>query len=258
MNPNGAAAVRGWCVVLSMTIAAAGVFGSTAAQAGAAVEQVNDAHVAFDGIWRQFGRGRKPPGAPLGPCCSEQGWDAYEKMLQPWALEVMKKREAALVAGKPLPTNTAVCKPDGMPTVIDIPYPFRFLRTAATTYILYEADYQSRRIRMDSQHPAGLKPSWYGDSIGRWEGNVLVVDTVGLNAQGQLNWDGIPHTDALHVVERYSVPEPGQLLLEMTLTDPGALTGTWLVTKNFRLQRDPRLLEYVCAENNRDMGVPTE
>jgi len=233
--------------------------GAVAPQANAAESTgLVDAHAAFDGMWRQAGRGRKPPSAPLGPCCTEQGWDDYAKMLQPWAMEVMKKREAALRVGKPLSTNTAACMPDGTPTVIEIPYPFQFLRTPKYTHILYEADYQSRRIRMNSVHPANLKPSWYGDSIGVWEGNVLVVDTIGLNALGQINWDGIPHTEALHVVERYAVTPAGELELTMTLTDPGTLTGPWTITKNFRKLTETRLLEYVCAENNRDMSIPTE
>ena len=226
----------------------------------AAVQQglAAEGHSAFDGIWRNAGRGRRPPGAPLENCCSEEGWNDYAKYLQPWAMEVMEKRGAALKVGKPLATNTAQCRPDGTPTVIEIPYPFQFLRTPTYTYILYEADYQSRRIRMNSVHPAKAPANWYGDSIGHWEGEVLVVDTVGLSARGQLNWDGIPHTDALHVVERYTITEPGAMELQMTVTDPGTLVAPWTVTKHFRKLTESRLLEYVCAQNNRDMVVPTE
>ena len=154
--------------------------------------------------------------------------------------------------------------------------------TPTQTYILYEADYESRRIRMNSTHPADLKPRWYGDSIGHWEGETLVVDTIGISTRAQLNFDGIPHTEALHIVERYTVSEPGGpekqmtlsdpghltgpwtmkrpglLQLEMTVTDPGALTGPWTVRKRFHRLNETRLLEYVCAENNRDMTVPTE
>jgi hypothetical protein len=246
-------------------ILAAGLVAGLAALAGycttgraAAASEAADAHPEFDGIWRNSGQGRKPPSAPLGPCCTEEGWDDYAQMLQPWAMQVMARREEALKIGKPLPTNTAMCRPDGTPTVIEIPYTFQFVRTATRTFILYEADYQSRRIRMNGTHPAGLRPTWYGDSVGHWEGETLVIDTIGLNAQGQINWDGIPHTEALHVVERYTVTRPGALELKMTLTDPGTLTGPWTITKHFRALKEDRLLEYVCAQNNQDMAVPTE
>jgi hypothetical protein len=244
-------------VLLMVGAAALDAGAGMQANAAAAVDGV-DARSAFDGLWRQAGRGRRPQGASLAPCCSEEGWGEFRKMLQPWALEVMAKREAALEAGTPMHTNTAACLPDGVPTVIEIPYPFQFLRTPTHTYILHEADYQSRRIRMNSDHPANLQPSWYGDSIGFWDGNTLVVHTVGLNALGQLNWDGIPHTEQLRVIERYTVLPNGELQLQMLLTDPGTLTGPWLVTKHFRKLTDTRMLEYVCAQNNRDSTVPTE
>ena len=231
---------------------------NAATPSGAQQGAISDAHSAFDGIWRNAGRGRRPPGAPLEGCCSEEGWNDYAKYLQPWAMEVMAKRDAALKVGRPLATNTAECRPDGTPTVIEIPYPFQFLRTDKVTYILYEADYQSRRIRMNSTHPAKLQANWYGDSVGHWEGETLVVDTVGLSARGQLNWDGIPHTDALHVVERYTITAPGAMELQLVVTDPGTLVAPWTVTKHFRKLTETRLLEYVCAQNNRDMQVPTE
>jgi hypothetical protein len=242
--------------LLAAALAALSAHANPARAAGA--DPAADAHAQFDGIWRNSGQGRKPPDAPLGPCCTEEGWDDYARMLQPWAMQIMARREEALKIGKPLPTNTAMCRPDGMPTVIEIPYTFEFVRAPTRTYILYEADYQSRRIRMNSTHPAGLKPGWYGDSIGYWEGETLVIDTIGLNALGQINWDGIPHTEALHIVERYTVTAPRSLELKMTLTDPGTLTGPWTITKHFRKLNENRLLEYVCAQNNQDMAVPTE
>jgi hypothetical protein len=215
------------------------------------------AHAEFDGIWRNAGIGRRQPGSP-GVCCTEEGWQDFARKLQPWAMQIMIERDAALQVGKSLPTTTATCKPDGTPTVIDIPYAFEFVITPQQVFILYEADNQSRRIRMNTAHAAAPQPSWYGDSIGSWDGATLIVDTIGLNALGQINWDGIPHTTALHVVERYTVTQPGWLVLEMTLTDPGALTEPWVVTKHFHRLKETQLYEYVCAQNNRDMSVPTE
>jgi hypothetical protein len=230
---------------------------NVAAGLGAGTAAAEATHSAFDGTWRNAGIGRRPPGSP-GLCCSEEGWQDFGSKLQPWAMQELVRRDAALQIGQQLPTNSASCKPDGTPTVIDIPYSFEFVRTPSLTYILYEADNQSRRIRMNSVHPAKLNPTWYGDSIGHWDGDTLVVDTIGLNAQGQINWDGIPHTTALHVVERYTITKPGALELQMTLTDPGTLTGPWTVTKHFLRQKETQLYEYVCAQNNRDLSIPTE
>jgi hypothetical protein len=242
-------------LLLALSVLAAG--GLIKAAFGADAAAAEAAHSAFDGIWRNAGIGRRPPGSP-GLCCSEEGWQDFASKLKPWAMQEMVRRDAALQIGKQLPTNSATCKPDGTPTVIDIPYAFEFVRTPTHTYILYEADNQSRRIRMNSVHPAKLKPTWYGDSIGSWDGDTLVVDTIGLNAQGQINWDGIPHTTALRVVERYTVTKPGAMELQMTLTDPGTLTSPWTVIKHFHRLTETQLYEYVCAQNNRDLSVPTE
>jgi len=247
--------LAGFALLLALGVL--GASGMINSARGAEAEDAEAAHSAFDGIWRNAGIGRRPPGSP-GVCCSEEGWQDFASKLQPWAMEVMVRRDAALQIGRSLPTNTSTCMPDGTPTVIDIPYAFQFVRTPTHTYILYEADNQSRRIRMNSTHPAKLAPTWYGDSIGYWDGDTLVVDTVGLNAQGQINWDGIPHTTALHVIERYTVKDPGAMELQMTLTDPGTLTGPWTVIKHFRRLNETQLYEYVCAQNNRDQPVPTE
>ena len=204
--------------------------------------------------------GGPPPGGPPGGngCCTEEGWHDVYTTLQPWALDIIAKRDEGQRTGNIIPTNTQECKPDGTPTVIEIPYPFQFLQTRNETLILYEADYQVRHIRMNAKHPASPKLSWYGDSIGQWEGDTLVVDTVGLSKKGQTNWDGVPHSDQLHVVERYRVTAPGAMELTMTLTDPGAFNAPWTIVKHFRKLPDRRLTEYVCAENNRDAAVPTE
>ena len=226
--------------------------------APAAPPAVQAVHAGFEGLWRTAGRGQRGRDGGAGQCCSEEGWHDVYTMLQPWSLAVMAKRDAGLASGDIIPTNTQECKPDGVPTVIEIPYPFQFIQTRDELMILYEADYQVRHVKVNGSHPANNKLSWYGDSIGHWEGEELVIDTVGLDKKGQANWDGIPHSDQLHVVERYKVTAPGAMELTMTLTDPGAFVAPWTIVKHFRKINERRLLEYVCAENNRDASVPTE
>ena len=254
-------------------------------------------HPDFDGLWRTAGRGQRgrdggpggpppgggpggpppggppggPAGGPRGPggpppggppggngCCTEEGWHDVYSILKPWALDIMAKRDEGTRTGNIIPTNTQECKPDGTPTVIEIPYPFQFLQTRKEILILHEADYQVRHIRMDAEHPKSPPLNWYGDSVGHWEGATLVIDTVGLSKKGQTNWDGVPHSDKLHVVERYRVTGPGAMELTMTLTDPDTFKEPWVIVKHFRATGDRRLMEYVCAENNRDAAVPTE
>lgn len=197
------------------------------------------------------------PGGKYG-CCTEEGWGDVSTLLQPWALDIMLKRAAGLASGKIIPTTTQECKPDGWPTVGDVPYPFQILQTPKETLFLHEADYQVRHIRMSGTHSATFKPNWFGDSVGKWDGDTLVIDTVGLSKQGQINWDGVPHTDQMHVESRYRVTAPGQMELTMTITDPGTLTRPWIVVKHFRRVNERKLMEYVCAENNRDADIPTE
>lgn len=212
----------------------------------------------FQGLWRTSGRGVRGRDGAAGGCCSEEGWHDVQAMLLPWARDIMAKRDEGLKSGVIVPTNTQECKPDGVPTVIEIPYPFQFLQSRNEVIMMYEADYQVRRIRMGGEHLKNQNPNWYGDSIGRWDDGVLEIDTVGLSKLGQTNWDGIPHTDQLHVLERYKITSPGAMELTMTLTDLGTFTGPWTIVKHFRQLKERRLLEYVCAENNRDASVPVE
>ncbi len=245
-------------LAMSPVVLPAKVQAQTAPVAQAASSLPAGANPDFQGLWRTSGRGVRGRDGSSGGCCSEEGWHDVPAMLLPWAQDVMAKRDAGLKSGVIVPTNTQECKPDGVPTVIEIPYPFQFLQSKNEVIIMYEADYQVRRIRMNGEHPKTPKLSWYGDSVGRWDDGVLEIDTVGLSKLGQTNWDGIPHSDQLHVVERYKMTAPGAMELTMTLTDPGTFTGPWTIVKHFRQLKERRLLEYVCAENNRDAAVPVE
>jgi hypothetical protein len=248
MKPRSPFEHIGCCAVIAITMVLAPTLALGAAKP--------IAHSGFDGLWQRIDLPRVA--RPEGECCNFEGWSAMRAMLQPWALAVMEKRKAGQISGNVVPTNTLECRPDGTPTVIEIPYPFQFLRTQNDTTILYEADYQSRTIKMNGTHPATPKLTWYGDSIGRWEGEDLVVDTIGMSSKGQINWDGIPHTDQLHVIERYRVTAPGALELTLTLIDPGTFVSPWTVIKHYRRNSERKLMEYVCAENNRDAAVPSQ
>jgi hypothetical protein len=144
----------------------------------------------------------------------------------------------------------ANCLPTGVPR--RDPYPWRILQTPTHTFLLFEGNIHSyRQIFMDGRkHPADLDPTWYGHSIGRWEGDALVVDTVGFNDRFWFDFRGTPHTEKLHTVERYTRTNMGTLVIATTIDDPGAYTKPFTVTFTARLRPGEELMEYICNENN--------
>jgi hypothetical protein len=117
---------------------------------------------------------------------------------------------------------------------------------------VFEADSQVRRIWMNRGHlpEDELEPTYYGDSIGRWEGDALVVDTVGFNTQTTIR--GAPHSDKMHIVERWTRKGPDTLEVQITITDPEAFTRPIVQTVTYGRRPDWRIREYSCNENNRD------
>jgi len=147
----------------------------------------------------------------------------------------------------------ARCLPTGVPR--RDPYPSKIIQTPSVVVILFEGNLHSfRQIFLDrKEHPKGLNPSWWGDSIGHWENNdTLVVDTVGFNGLTWLDLAGHPASDQLHVTERYSRPDLGTLKWEITIADPVMYTKPWSVTEMTPLM-GYELMEYVCTENERDV-----
>jgi hypothetical protein len=120
-------------------------------------------------------------------------------------------------------------------------------------YILHEGNIHSfRQVFMDGRkHPAELDPTWFGHSIGRYEGNTLVIDTVGFNDKSWFDNKGYPHTEQLHTIERWTRVDSGHMTNEVTIEDPGAYTKPFTVKFNARVT-DPgdEIMEYICQENN--------
>ena len=158
----------------------------------------------------------------------------------------------------------AHCLPTGVPRIA--PYPWRILQTPTHIFFLFEGNIHSyRQIFMDGRphpQPGDLDPTWYGHSIGHFEGNTLVVDTIGYNDLFWFDFKGHPHTERLHTIERYTFDGPNKLVNEVTIDDPGAYERPFQVT--FTANRAPagfELMEYICQENNQDLphiqGPPT-
>ena len=164
---------------------------------------------------------------------------------QPWALakkqENFENHQTADPAGK--------CYMPGVPRITYMPYPFQILQFPDRVLILYEYVHVTRTIYMDgSPHPEGHIDFWMGDSRGRWEGDTLVVDLIHFNDQTWFDRAGNFHSEALHVVERYTRSGPDHITYEATIEDPEVFTRPWKMSMPLyrRQEADIRLLEYEC------------
>jgi len=203
----------------------------------------------WQGIWQaHFGR---PSGA--GP------------MLTPRAQANLAAYRAKQKFGEDLQGQTANCLPPGMPSIMTQPYPIEFLFNPGKVVILIEAYEQERTIYTDGRaHPAAdiLTPTFQGDSIGHWEGDTLVVDTVGVAPDtGAGIMEGVPHDADMHIIERIRKADRDHLLITRTIIDPEELVKPWTTTLTYtRVPGD--LLEYICEQGNRDSadaeGRPAE
>jgi hypothetical protein len=167
--------------------------------------------------------------------------------IQPWAAKVLKER---LSKDDP----EALCLPTGVPRLA--PYPMKYLQMPQSFVILFEGNIHSwREIHLDrTEHIKDYNPSWYGDSIGHWDGDTLVVDTVGFNDKSWFDFAGHPHTEQLHTVERFRRPDFGHIDYEVDVIDLGAYTKPFTLYGSFPLMLNGEIMEYICSENNRDVS----
>jgi hypothetical protein len=166
----------------------------------------------------------------------------------PWAAAAVKERLQNNMKDIP----TASCLPWG-PT-FDIPVTYKFIQSPKTIVILFEDVFSYRQIHMDGRaHPADADPTWMGHSIGRWEGDTLVVDTAGMNDK---SWSPMPfpHTEKFHLIERIRRLDLGHLEIETTIDDPGTYTKPWSFKVASTLLAGEEIGEYICAENNQYAG----
>jgi hypothetical protein len=133
-------------------------------------------------------------------------------------------------------------------------FPIQFVQTPTQVIILYEYMWAHRVIPIGAMHADDVSPSFMGDSVGRWDGNTLVVDVIGFKPGGWLT-GGLVTSDALHLTERYTRVDRDQLIFEVTIDDPKMLTKPFTQRTTLMLREGARLREYSCAENNMDPGV---
>ena len=193
------------------------------------------------GVWQidwaaLFGPGGRPEPPALTP---------------EWAGK-LKAWQAAQKQGENVQNENANCVPPGMPQIMTMPYPIEFLYSPGRVTIAIETDSQVRRIYTDGRpHPDDPDLTFNGDSIGHWEGKVLVVDTVALEPHISIA-AGVGHSDKVHIVERIRQLGPDRLEIATTITDPAVLTKPWTVARPYIRHKDWTIQEYVCEQNNHD------
>jgi hypothetical protein len=144
------------------------------------------------------------------------------------------------------------CSPPGLPYIYLQLFPMQIVQTPSEVMELFEYDHTVRHIFLDrTQHPADVTPTYYGDSIGHWEGDTLVVDTVGLNGKMWLDRVGHPDSDQMHIGERIHRVDDKTLQVDLTFDDPKSYPKPWTATMRFRLQTTWRIMEDVCEDNLR-------
>ena len=184
--------------------------------------------------------------------------DLSNPILQPWVVEQMRKDNNEVLAGKVAFTARARCWPHGVPGFLLYPvHPIFFIQGPKDVVMTWGQDFQLRHVYLNVPHSANPKPSWYGDSVGHYEnGDTLVVDTIGLNDKSYVDNFRTPHTNKLHVIERFRLVNSGQQLeVQVHVEDPGAFTTPWDAVTRYRIDRRPAevpLHEMLCAENNDD------
>ncbi len=179
--------------------------------------------------------------------------DLNSPILLPWAREELRKVNERVLKGEPVFTPKERCWPIGVPGWMLYPAtPVYFLQTPKVVTLIWQEDHMVRHVYMNEQHPANVKPTWFGHSVGHYEnGDTLVIDTVGIETRTFVDQFRTPHTDKLHVVERYRLIEGGKAIEAIaTVDDPGAFTAVWRGMQRYRRVEQGPMAENVCAENN--------
>jgi len=149
---------------------------------------------------------------------------------------------------------TGFCLFPGVPRINNSPFPMRVLQTGDSIVFLYEYMTTFRAVPLGVRdHSKNPQPTFMGESIGKWDGDALVIDTVGLNDRTWLDTAGHPHSDALHVTERYQLTDANHIAYDVTVDDAKMYTRPWSNHRVLdRLKPGDRLMEYSCEENNKD------
>ena len=231
--------------LFALTLAAAGAL---AAQQTANIPRTPDGKPSLSGVWdipyvpdmSRTGRaaaGQTPAQIGAGPL-----------PFTPWGEENFKEYDPAKF------DYTAHCLPAGWTRQMNTPMPMEIMQEPNRIAILFEAWQTYKVIPTDGrEHPKNLDPTWMGNSVGHWEGDTLVIDTIGFNDKTRLDTIGHPHSEQLHTIEKLTRTDPQHIAYEVTVIDPKAYTKAFSNQRIFTLKPNWELMEYSCEENNKEV-----
>ena len=238
-----------------------------AAAASAQVPRMADGHPDLTGVWQGGsttpghwdeanggtgvgGTGRNPSAATV-LSSNDRPAGREGAPYQDWAA----KKVLESYNRRGIDDPTAQCLPGGVPRSVTLGlFPQQFVQTSTQIVMLYEYMNVFRVIPFNAKHPDDILPSYMGNGVGRWEGETLVVDSIGFNDKTWLAGTGTFHSESLHIVERFTRVSKDRINYEVTMEDPKVLTKPWKLTSSLMLREGTHLDEYICAENNLDPG----
>jgi hypothetical protein len=214
--------------------------------------QAQATHPDFSGSYERFGNvfGQPTPAQLADKTIPPRNTPAP---LKPGPLKEYQARLQAIreadAKGTPLASGYVSCLGDGMPSMMNAMFPIEFLVSRGQVTVIEEAFTQVRRILLDQPQKAidEVEPGFFGHSVGHWEGDTLVADTIGIKED--IRYQNVPHTKDLRITERLHLVAPNILWNEITMDDPAVLEKPWTVTIAYRRTPNYTLLEYVCEDN---------
>jgi hypothetical protein len=197
------------------------------------------------------------PNCPPRPSGQAFIGDPTNPNLTPAAAEAVQNMGDRWRSGEIVNVATELCGLSGVPHVLTLFGLVQFLQEDDQVTIVYERDHQVRRIYLNQGHTRNPKPDWYGESVGHYEGDTLVVDTIGLGGDSLIDRFGVPQTIETHVVERFRIDESGNALrVHVTVSDPSMFYRPWSGSITYsRRPNAASITETRCAENNRDAAT---
>jgi hypothetical protein len=223
-----------------MSISAAGQ--SATAKTSVAIPRLPDGKPDLSGVWQR-------PYVPDMTKNEANQQGVPELPFTPWGLDNWKKYDAAKY------DYTAHCLPLGLTRSMNSPFPVQLIHTTSQLAILVEMNNTFHIVPTDGRkHPTDLGPLWNGLSTGHWDGDTMVVETTGFNDKSRLDTAGHPHSDALHVTQRFTRTDGTHIAYELIIDDPKTYTSMWKNTRTFTLRPDWEIMEYSCEENNKDVA----
>jgi hypothetical protein len=198
----------------------------------------------FSGSWERY---RGPAGDPANPP-PEAAPPLKGELLTEWEAR-RAAQQAADARGEPIASGYVYCLPDGVPSMMSGPFPLEIVQGKNQINIAQEAYSQIRRIYLGKTQSTldDIELGFYGHSVGGWDGDTLVIDTIGI--KDYIRFRDAPHTRDMRVIERIRFVTPNVLWDEITIEDPGVLEKPWTVTFAYKRMPDYEIIEYVCEDN---------